>query len=110
MAVYHWVGVSPRGETLRGEMEAATRQAVITRLRAQRIQPMPERIREKGRGLDREIKLPSLGGPVSQREIVVFTRQFGTMIDAGLPLVQCLDILAAQTPNKAFGRAIRDVK
>ncbi len=110
MAVYQWVGVSPRGETMRGEMEASTRQAVITRLRSQRIQPMPEKIREKGRGLNMEIALPSFGGGVKQHEIVIFTRQFATMIDAGLPLVQCLDILSSQTDNKTFAKAIRDVK
>jgi len=110
MPVYQWVGVSPRGETMRGEMEATTRQAVITRLRAQRIQPVPEKIKEKGRGLTREIKLPSIGSPVKQRDIVIFTRQFATMIDAGLPLVQCLDILQAQTDNKHFRNSIRDVK
>src|SRR5947208_11904679 len=105
MAMYQWVGVSPRGETMRGEMEAATRQAVITRLRSQRIQPVPEKIREKGTGFNREIKLPSFGGGVKQRDIVIFTRQFATMIDAGLPLVQCLDILAAQTDHKVFAKA-----
>jgi type IV pilus assembly protein PilC len=110
MSVYQWVGVSPRGETMRGEMEASTRQAVITRLRAQRIQPVPEKIREKGRGFNMEIKLPSFGSPVNQKDIVIFTRQFATMIDAGLPLVQCLEILSSQTDNKAFGKAIRDVK
>ena len=110
MAMYRWVGVSPRGETMRGEMEATTRQAVITRLRAQRIQPITEKIKEKGRGLDFDIKIPSFGSPVKQRDIVIFTRQFATMIDAGLPLVQCLEILSAQTDNKAFGKAIRDVK
>jgi type IV pilus assembly protein PilC len=110
MPVYQWVGVSPRGETMKGEMEATTRQAVITRLRAQRIQPVPEKIKEKGRGLTREIKLPSIGSPVKQRDIVIFTRQFATMIDAGLPLVQCLDILQAQTDNKHFRASIRDVK
>jgi type IV pilus assembly protein PilC len=110
MAVYQWVGVSPRGETMRGEMEASTRQAVITRLRGQRIQPVPEKIREKGRGFNIELKLPSLGGGVKQKDIVIFTRQFATMIDAGLPLVQCLEILSAQTDNKTFAKAIRDVK
>ena len=110
MATFQWVGVSPRGETMRGEMEATTRQAVIARLRAQRIQPVTQKVREKGRGFDLEIKLPSFGSPVKQHDIVVFTRQFATMIDAGLPLVQCLDILSAQTPNKAFAKAIRDVK
>jgi type IV pilus assembly protein PilC len=110
MATFQWVGVSPRGETMRGEMEAQTRQAVVARLRAQRIQPITEKIKEKGRGLNFEIKLPSIGSAVKQHEIVIFTRQFATMIDAGLPLVQCLDILASQTPNKAFAKAIRDVK
>jgi len=95
---------------MRGEMEAVSRQAVITRLRTQRIRPLPEKIKEKGKGLDRDIKLPSFGSPVNQRDIVIFTRQFATMIDAGLPLVQCLDILAAQTENKPFRDVIRDVK
>ncbi len=110
MATFQWVGVSPRGETMRGEMEAQTRHAVITRLRAQRIQPITEKIKEKGRGFDFEIKIPSFGSAVKQHEIVIFTRQFATMIDAGLPLVQCLEILSSQTSNKAFAKAIRDVK
>ena len=110
MAVYRWVGVSLRGETLQGEMEAVTRQAVISRLRAQRIQPVTEKIKEKGRGFEREIKLPSIGSPVKQREVVVFTRQFAAMIDAGLPIVQCLDILAAQSDNRHFRGVIRNIK
>ena len=104
MAIYRWQGVSPRGETISGEMEAATRDAVLARLRAQRIQPIPAKIRERGKGLDREIALPGLGEKVKTRDVVVFTRQFGTMIDAGLPIVQCLDILASQTENKKFRR------
>ena len=54
MAVFKWEGISPRGEVLRGEMEAPTRDAVIVRLRTQRIQPVPAKIREKGKGLDKE--------------------------------------------------------
>ncbi len=61
MAIYRWQGVSPRGETISGEMEAATRDAVLARLRAQRIQPIPAKIRERGKGLDREIALPGFG-------------------------------------------------
>ena len=110
MPMFRWAGVGPNGETLRGEMEAATRQAVITRLRTQRINPSPEKIKEKGKGLDREISLPSFGSPVKQHEIVIFTRQFATMIDAGLPLVQCLDILSQQSDNKQLRKAIREVK
>src|SRR5213594_3080134 len=110
MAVYHWQGVSPKGETLKGEMEATSREAVIIRLRTQRIQPNAARIKEKGKGLDWEIPIPSLGSPVKQRDIVVFTRQFATMIDAGLPIVQCLGILAAQTDSKPFRKVISGVK
>jgi type IV pilus assembly protein PilC len=110
MPVFRWVGVGPNGETMRGEMEAMTRQAVITRLRTQRINPSPEKIKEKGKGLDREINLPSFGSPVKQHDIVIFTRQFATMIDAGLPLVQCLDILSQQSDNKVLCRTIKEVK
>src|SRR5437899_2030603 len=110
MAVYQWVGVSPRGETMRGEMEASTRQAVITRLRGQRIQPVPEKIREKNRGFNMELKLPGFGGGVNQKDIVIFTRQFATMIDAGLPLVQCLEILSSQLDNLAFREVLTKVK
>ncbi len=110
MPVFKWVGVGPNGETMRGEMEAMTRQAVITRLRTQRINPAPEKIKEKGKGFDREINLPSFGSPVKQRDIVIFTRQFATMIDAGLPLVQCLEILSQQSDSKALCKAIKEVK
>jgi len=110
MSVYRWQGVSPKGETLKGEMEASSREAVIIRLRSQRIQPQPSRIKEKGKGLDFDIAVPSFGSPVKARDIVVFTRQFATMIDAGLPIVQCLSILAAQTDSKPFRRAITTVK
>src|SRR5437870_541272 len=110
MSVYRWQGVSPKGETLKGEMEASSREAVIIRLRSQRIQPQPARIKEKGKGLDFDIAVPSFGSPVKARDIVVFTRQFATMIDAGLPIVQCLSILAAQTDSKPFRRAITTVK
>jgi len=110
MPVYHWQGVSPRGETLSGEMEATSRDAVIIRLRTQRIQPNPARIKEKGKGLDYQISLPSIGSPVKSRDIVVFTRQFATMIDAGLPIVQCLQILGAQSDSKPFRKVIGGIK
>ena len=102
MAVFRWQGVSPRGDTIGGEMEAATRDAVLARLRAQRIQPIPAKIRERGKGLDKDISIPGFGESIKTRDVVVFTRQLGTMIDAGLPIVQCLDILATQTDNKKF--------
>jgi type IV pilus assembly protein PilC len=110
MAVFRWEGISPKGEVMRGEMEAATRDAVIVRLRTQRIQPLPAKIKEKGKGLDRQITIPGLGESVKTRDIVVFTRQFATMIDAGLPIVQCLDILQAQATVKPMRRAIQQIK
>ncbi len=76
----------------------------------QRIQPFPARIREKGKGLDRELTIPGFGDRTRTRDVVVFTRQFTTMIDAGLPIVRCLDILHRQTPAAPLRRAIRRVK
>ncbi len=110
MAVFRWEGVSPKGEVMRGEMEATTRDAVIVRLRTQRIQPLPAKIREKGKGLDRQITIPGLGERVKTRDIVIFTRQFATMIDAGLPIVQCLDILQAQATVKPLKKAVQQIK
>jgi type IV pilus assembly protein PilC len=110
MGVFRWEGISPKGEVMRGEMEATTRDAVIVRLRTQRIQPLPAKIKEKGKGLDRQISIPGLGETVKTRDIVVFTRQFATMIDAGLPIVQCLDILQAQATVKPLRRAIQQIK
>jgi type IV pilus assembly protein PilC len=108
MPVYKWQGVSPKGETIKGEMEASSREAVIIRLRSQRIQPQADRIKERGKGLDYE--LPSIGNPIKQRDVVIFTRQFATMIDAGLPILQCLQILGAQTDSKPFRKIINAVK
>jgi type IV pilus assembly protein PilC len=110
MAVFRWQGIGPRGETLQGEMEATTRDVVIARLRTQRIRPVTNRIREKGQGLDRELTIPGLGSGVKPKEIVIFTRQLATMIEAGLPIVQSLDILAQQTENKIFAKAIKQIK
>jgi type IV pilus assembly protein PilC len=110
MPVFKWQGVGPRGESLNGQMEAPSREAVIVRLRSQRILPTASKIRERGKGLDRNIPIPSLGSPVKPRDVVVFTRQLATMIDAGLPIVQCLQILSAQTDNKVFAKAVGQVK
>ena len=109
MPVFSWQGMSPKGAHIKGVMEAPSREAVIIRLRSQRVVPDATKIKEKGRGLDFEINL-SFGSPVKMRDIVVFTRQFATMIDAGLPILQCLQILAAQTDSKPFAKVINAVK
>jgi type IV pilus assembly protein PilC len=91
-------------------MEAATRDAVLARLRAQRIQPIPAKIKERGKGLDREINIPGFSESIKTKDVVVFTRQLATMIDAGLPIVQCLEVLSTQTENKKFRGVIRQLK
>lgn len=105
MPTYSWTGRTRTGEDANGEIEAKSEAEVINKLRAQNIQP--SRVKKKAA----EIKLPfTIGGGVSNKELVIFTRQFATMIDAGLPLVQCLDILASGEPNKSFQRVIYSVK
>lgn len=103
MAVYVWEG-RLRGKTQKGQMEAPSKSAVITRLRQMQIQPIPDKIKEKG-----EFRFRFLPGGVSTKEMVVFTRQLSTMIDAGLPLVQSLDVLAAQQKAK-FKSVLTQVK
>ena len=93
------------GEVRKGVMEADGEPDLATRLRSQGL--TLSKAKKKGKALD--IKLP-WGGGVPERDIVIFTRQFATMIDAGLPIVQCLDILATQTENKIFQKMLAEVK
>src|SRR5512143_1832700 len=103
MATFAYEGRTRGGEVRRGTVEAATEEMAVARLRADQIAPTS--VRKKTVGLSGI----QFGSGVSEKELVVFTRQFATMIDAGLPLVQCLDILATQTENKRFGKALADV-
>src|SRR5438477_8130619 len=102
--VWTWEGKTRTGEVKKGQMEAADEGAVQQRLRAMALQNV--KIRRK---ISLSFKLPGIGG-ISQKDIVIFTRQFATMIDAGLPLVQCLDILATQLDNLAFREVLTKVK
>lgn len=110
MPVFLWEGKTAQGRVMKGEMEAANQAAVLARLRSQRIQPIPTRVREKGKGLEKEITLPGFGAKITAHDVMIFTRQFATMIDAGLPIVQGLEILSQQSENKAFKKVIRDIK
>ncbi|MBI2986000.1 MAG: type II secretion system F family protein [Deltaproteobacteria bacterium] len=110
MPVFVWEGRTAQGKILKGEMEAVSQEAVFARLRSQRIQPIPARVREKGKGLEKEIAIPGFGAKVSSHDVMLFTRQFATMIDAGLPIVQGLEILSTQSENKAFRNTIRTIK
>ena len=110
MPVYLWEGRTAQGKVLKGEMEAASLEAVFARLRSQRIQPNPALVREKGKGLSKELSIPGFGPSVKPHDVMIFTRQFSTMIDAGLPIVQSLDVLFEQTENTALKNIIRSVR
>ena len=103
--VFLWEAKTKNGEVKKGEMEAADQEAVNSRLRSMGYQP----VKVKKKPLEISLKIPGFGG-VSQKDLVIFTRTFATMIDAGLPLVQCLDLLAGQTDNPAFKTVLLQVK
>ena len=107
MPVYAWEGRSIRGELRKGVLEAGNTTIASANLRRQQITPL--KIKEK-KSKSINLSIPGLGEKVDEKEIVIFTRQFATMIDAGLPLVQCLDILSSQQENKLFKKTISDVK
>ncbi len=104
MAVFVFSGRTRGGQTVSGEMEAANREAVVARLRSQQVIATAVRTKPK------DITIPGLGAKVSDKDIVVFTRQFATMIDAGLPLVQCLEILASQQDNKVLKKTLTEIR
>ncbi len=103
MAEFVWEARARTGELRKGTMEADDEAGVSARLRGQQL--MPTKIKKKGTALSFQI-----GTGVDLKDIVTFTRLFATMIDAGLPIVQCLDILCNQTDNKLFAVVLRDVK
>jgi type IV pilus assembly protein PilC len=102
--MFLWEGRSRGGVAHKGEVEADSREAAIATLRQQHI--VVTTIKAK----PRELTLPGFGGKVSEKDLVLFTRQFATMIEAGLPLVQGLDILSKQTENKTFSKVIVEIK
>ena len=106
MGKFMWEGKTRVGGTMTGEIEAPNEAFVIAQLRRQQI--VPVKIKPKSRDLG--FSLLGRRGKVSKRELAIFTRQFATMIDAGLPLVQCLDILGLQQENQAFKKVILKVK
>lgn len=105
MSVYVWVAQGRAGEVKKGETEAINEAAVRTQLRRQGLKPT--RVKEKPKDL---LEMIPLRGSVKSKDVVIFSRQFSTMINAGLPLIQCLDILAAQEQNKTFAKVIRNIK
>src|SRR5437899_6608568 len=106
MPVWVWEGKTKTGETKRGEVEAPDEASVQQRLRAMALSNV--KIKKKS-VFAAGLKLPGMGG-IGQKDLVIFTRQFATMIDAGLPLVQCLDILGTQLDNLAFREVLMKIK
>ena len=103
MAEFVWEARGKTGELRKGVMEAESENTVQVRLRQQQLNPT--KVKKKARQFQINI-----GSGVGQKDLVTFTRLFATMIDAGLPIVQCLEILQGQTENKRFGAILRDIK
>lgn len=104
MPTFEWKGTSRNGQTQTGVLVADSKDAVIAMMRRQQI--VVTAVKEKGK----EIALPKFGGSVPSQSIAIFTRQFSVMIDAGLPLVQCLEILGSQQDHKVFKRVLIQVR
>ncbi len=105
MPVFTFSGKNAEGQKVSGERVSGNKQMLAQQLRRERI--TPGAIKEKGK----EFALPTFGsGKVKTKEIAIFFRQFSVMIDAGLPLVQCLEILAANQENMAFQKTLTGVR
>lgn len=106
MPVYVWVGKNARGDKKKGEMEASSIEFVRTSLKRMKIEP--SKIKEKPKDLFENVSF--LQPVVKERDIILFARQFSTMIDAGLPIIQCLDILYSQQENATFKKILKSIK
>jgi type IV pilus assembly protein PilC len=100
MPVFTYKGTNRSGGNVSGEVTATSKAELQNLLRRQQI--TPTKMSEKGK----EFNMPTFGGGVNAKELAIFTRQFSVMIDAGLPLVQCLEILASQQENKFFQKVL----
>jgi type IV pilus assembly protein PilC len=106
MSVYIWVGKNLRGEVQKGEMDAGGEAAVRSHLT--RLKITPTRIKKKPKDLLENVSF--LQPSVKQKDVILFCRQFSTMIDAGLPIIQCLDILHSQQENLTFKKMLKKIK
>src|SRR5205814_989260 len=100
MPPFEWKGTARNGQVQTGVLVADTKDSVIAAMRRQQVTVTA--VKEKGK----EIAVPKFGGKVPPQLIAIFTRQFSVMIDAGLPLVQCLEILGTQEEDKKFSAVI----
>lgn len=104
MPAFVWKGKTREGKAVSGERVAENKEAVMALLRREQV--LVSSVKEKGK----EMSVPKLGGGVSAKDLAVFTRQFSVMIDAGLPLVQCLEILGTQQENKTFAKILQQTR
>jgi len=110
MPAFLFEGRTAAGEVKKGEIEAANQAEAMTRLRAMQIKPTTVK-KKSALNADISIPLPRfLGGGVTEKDLVIFTRQFATMIDSGLPLVQCLEIQSQQVSNPLFRKELSAIK
>jgi len=105
MATFAYVGRSKSGAVKKGELVAKSRDEAVEQLRKQSVvvTSLEEKAAKEGFSF-------KLGSGVSEKDLVVFTRQFGTMINAGLPLIQCLEILSTQSENAALRKSVGEIK
>ncbi len=106
MPTYTWKARTRQGALKKGEIDAGSEAAVLSQLRAQSLLPMV--VKQKAKDISEYLTF--LKEKITTKDMVIFTRQFATMIDAGLPLVQCLDILGSQQENKTFKSVILEIK
>jgi len=106
MPVYQWIGKNRSNKVQKGEMEAQSEEAVRASLVRQKI--TPSRIKQKPKDMFENIKF--LQPKVKEADVILFARQFSTMIDAGLPIIQCLDILYSQQKNTTFKKMLKQIK
>jgi len=106
MPVFVWVGKNRTNKTQKGEMEAPSQEVVRNNLLRQKI--TPTKIKAKPKDLFENVSF--MQPQVQQSDIMLFARQFSTMIDAGLPIIQCLDILQSQQENKTFKKMLKEIK
>jgi type IV pilus assembly protein PilC len=104
MPAYVWKGKTRDGKAVSGERSAENKEAVMALLRRDQI--LVSSVKEKGK----EMVLPKFGGGVPAKDLAIFVRQFSVMIDAGLPLVQCLEILGSQQENKTFAKILQQTR
>jgi type IV pilus assembly protein PilC len=104
MPAFVYTGKNRDGKTVKGEKVADSKDAAMALLRREQI--VVSSVKEKGK----EVAVPKIGGSVPAKDLAIFVRQFSVMIDAGLPLVQCLEILGSQNENKTFAKILSQTR